>query len=261
MQEGDPSAAEGEAREHDVPAIVQPLAIALREGRDPVPSVEAAARMLGFHGFSFVVLRHDMDGSVRSSFVLTSLAPAYIAECSQGRVLSYDPRVRAASLSVIPVVWDRHRLPDDDQAHEFLAIANRYDVRSGVFYQVRQPDPSCTVWFSLTSDADRIEQSPAWPVQPRMGEIMALAGYLFHLGADAIFAVHGPDERVGTLTVRERQCLQQVATGSTSRTAAIHLGISERTVNAHLEQAIRKLGASNRQQAVAQAVRRGIIRL
>ncbi len=61
------------------------------------------------------------------------------------------------------------------------------------------------------------------------------------------------------LTEREREVLTWVGRGKTSAEIAIILGISERTVNFHCDQAMRRLDVINRIQAVAKAIERGII--
>jgi DNA-binding NarL/FixJ family response regulator len=62
------------------------------------------------------------------------------------------------------------------------------------------------------------------------------------------------------LTEREREVLTWVGRGKTSAEIAIILGISERTVNFHCDQAMRRLDVINRIQAVAKAIEHGIIR-
>lgn len=59
------------------------------------------------------------------------------------------------------------------------------------------------------------------------------------------------------LTKRELQVLQLVAKGWTNAQIAAELKISKRTVAFHMENVLAKLGASNRAQAVAEAMRRG----
>lgn len=59
------------------------------------------------------------------------------------------------------------------------------------------------------------------------------------------------------LSVRERECLFWVSEGKTSWEAARILGITERTVNFHLNSAIRKTGCKNRYQAIARNVAAG----
>ncbi len=61
------------------------------------------------------------------------------------------------------------------------------------------------------------------------------------------------------LTPRESEVLRQVAAGQTNKSIALKLGISEHTVKFHLGSAMTKLGAASRAEAVAVAIRRGLI--
>ena len=61
------------------------------------------------------------------------------------------------------------------------------------------------------------------------------------------------------LTARERQCLRMAANGLTSGDIGGKLGISERTVNFHMRNVLRKLDALNRPEAIAKALTRGLL--
>jgi DNA-binding NarL/FixJ family response regulator len=61
------------------------------------------------------------------------------------------------------------------------------------------------------------------------------------------------------LSRRETQILQRVAYGATTREVAHELGISAHTVKTHLERIFDKLGANDRAQAVAIALRLGLV--
>jgi DNA-binding NarL/FixJ family response regulator len=74
----------------------------------------------------------------------------------------------------------------------------------------------------------------------------------------ARLAEHIGDE---ILTGRELDVLRQIAGGNRNRDIAERLFISEETVKVHMKHIMEKLGASDRTQAVAIAVRRGIIQL
>jgi DNA-binding NarL/FixJ family response regulator len=63
------------------------------------------------------------------------------------------------------------------------------------------------------------------------------------------------------LTAREVEVLQQVGGGNRNRDIAELLHISEETVKVHVKHIMDKLGAKDRTQAIAIAVRRGIIQL
>jgi DNA-binding NarL/FixJ family response regulator len=74
----------------------------------------------------------------------------------------------------------------------------------------------------------------------------------------AQLAEHMSDEH---LTTREIEVIEQVALGNRNRDVAELLHISEETVKVHIKHIMEKLGAKDRTQAIAIAVRRGIIRL
>jgi DNA-binding NarL/FixJ family response regulator len=61
------------------------------------------------------------------------------------------------------------------------------------------------------------------------------------------------------LSPREVEILQQVAYGATTKEVADTLGISFHTVKTHLERIFEKLGANDRAQAVAIAIRQGLV--
>ncbi len=61
------------------------------------------------------------------------------------------------------------------------------------------------------------------------------------------------------LSKREREILQRVADGATTKQVAADLGISPHTVKTHLERIFEKLSANDRAQAVAIAIRTGIV--
>ena len=74
----------------------------------------------------------------------------------------------------------------------------------------------------------------------------------------AQLAEHLSDE---ALTTREVEVLQRIAGGNRNRDIAKELFISEETVKVHIKHIMEKLGASDRTQAVAIGLRRGIIHL
>ena len=74
----------------------------------------------------------------------------------------------------------------------------------------------------------------------------------------AQLAEHLSDE---DLTPREIEVLSQIAGGNRNRDIAEKLFITEETVKVHIKHIMEKLGASDRTQAVAIGVRRGIIEL
>jgi PAS domain S-box-containing protein len=96
----------------------------------------------------------------------------------------------------------------------------------------------------------------------------AFANVLAGVHVGAFFAEPGQESRMlrpqrarraGQLTRREQESLRLVAMGMTTTAAAEQLGISPETVRTHVRNAMNKLGARTRAQAIAVAMRDGEI--
>jgi DNA-binding NarL/FixJ family response regulator len=68
---------------------------------------------------------------------------------------------------------------------------------------------------------------------------------------------NSPAAGLGALTAREREVLALVADGRSNREIARELGVSEKTVKAHVSAVLAKLGVADRTQAAVFAVRHG----
>jgi NarL family two-component system response regulator YdfI len=67
-------------------------------------------------------------------------------------------------------------------------------------------------------------------------------------------------DKDGPLSDRELEVLRAAAEGGTNQQIALHLGISERTVRAHLTSVYNKLGVSSRGAAIAAAAQKGMLK-
>jgi DNA-binding NarL/FixJ family response regulator len=68
-------------------------------------------------------------------------------------------------------------------------------------------------------------------------------------------------QRRPELSPREREVLRELATGATNSQIGEHLGISQNTVRNHVQSIMRKLGVGTRTDAVATALRQGLVDL
>ena len=99
-----------------------------------------------------------------------------------------------------------------------------------------------------------------------IGEADTLAEARRVADADAYIvagATSRDDERwpLEPLTARERDVLAGLADGLSNKAIAVRLGISDETVKFHVSAIFGKLHASNRTDAVRQALRRGLIEI
>ena len=86
-----------------------------------------------------------------------------------------------------------------------------------------------------------------------------VAAYFAEPGQDSRMLRPARARRAGQLTRREQESLRLVAMGMTTTAAAEQLGISPETVRTHVRNAMNKLGARTRAQAIAVAMRDGEI--
>jgi DNA-binding NarL/FixJ family response regulator len=79
------------------------------------------------------------------------------------------------------------------------------------------------------------------------------------VAARLVQTVADSTERRERLTPREQQVLALIAGGRSNKRIALELGISEKTVKAHVGRVLEKLGVADRTQAALMAVREGLV--
>ena len=80
-----------------------------------------------------------------------------------------------------------------------------------------------------------------------------------HLALSQLYSNKQLEWNKAVITQREREVLNWLKQGKSSWDMSVILGVSERTVNYHVNNIRKKLGATNRPQALALAARRGLI--
>ena len=85
-----------------------------------------------------------------------------------------------------------------------------------------------------------------------MARVLLLAGGARQAGKGSVSTIE--------LTERENEVLEAVARGERSKEVALHLGISERTVKAHLASIYGKLGVDSRAAAISVAMQKGLLK-
>jgi len=245
----------------DVPVAVWPLVRAAREGSDPKEALSESVRALGFDWFSFALFRRDVSDVEAGYGLWTTFPDGWNRVYKERNYQAVDPRYRGAMRSAIPEVWDRTCYPDEPALREFFDTAASFGIRSGVWIVVNQPNPSCVEIFSVGATKGTVDAARRQSIARAMGDLWALGAYGHRLLAGAVLNLGGGNAEKRRLSGREVECLTLAARGATSRAIAVKLGISERTVNAHIERAIRKCGARNRQEAVARGNSGGLISL
>lgn len=230
----------GDAVLHAIAACARPAR------RDALASLAAS---LGFDGFSYIVL----GGSLAQPRLVehwTSCAPAWTARYAAHGYHLVDPRVTLTRNRAVPLAWGQGSGSDDPRTRDFLHDAAGHDVRGGVAWSTSDARVGRAVvaWDARTDAALRAS----------LGTIALLAGVVHEalVGQCTLrVAAHGD----APLTERERQCVSLVARGMTSADVGVKLGITARTANFHIGNAMTKLGAVSRGEAIARAVSANLV--
>lgn len=149
---------------------------------------------------------------------------------------------------VRPLPWYVEDLADEDDpaCPVFFADAADIGLRHGVTVPLH--GFGCAWGLLALASAKAVERR----TEPRrLADALLLAAYMHEAGHRLSSALSG---KCVNLTERERECLRWSAGGKTGWEIGRLLGISERTVVFHLENAARKFGVYGRRQAAARAV-------
>jgi len=136
--------------------------------------------------------------------------------------------------------------------------------RGAEWHSVPAPDPSCPSDRCPCSEAAAgcryvvVALAGGGRQQPEFSQLSAIATCAM---SRALQLMAPQDETASRarLTERETECLRWAALGKSEWEISRILGISEHTVERHLLNAKSRLGAVNRVQAVAEAIRLGLI--
>lgn len=222
----------------------------------------AATSQLGFTKFSFVARGRHCDG-LAFEHISTNYVPEWRARVRSQNYLDIDPTVRRARRSSLPFTWSELRdsralLPAQRQLFD---EASAVGLRHGFTVPIHMSGGGEGL-VALASDTSAREFNAA--VAHHRHDLHLLALHFHSLHAAACRAERVSSEKAiqpdAEVTGREAECLLWTARGKSAWETAMVLGISERTVNFHVENARRKLNALTKTQAVVQAIMQNLIR-
>lgn len=244
----------------DVPEVVRPFAAAVSSGADIKAPLGDAVGQLGFDAFAFA-RGFQVPATGQWCFRFWGDHPEGWEQAYRERNLQdVDPIWSGITRSPLPLVWDRSSFPDTPENREFFDLAATFGVRSGVAMVTSRPAAHLVEAMGVFSAEESPSEARRLAIAATLSSLWAIGVYGHRLLPTGLLSRFTSAETArARLSSRELECLTLAARGNTSTLIAEDLGISERTVNAHLDRAIRKCGARNRQQAIAHAIRDGTI--
>jgi DNA-binding CsgD family transcriptional regulator len=243
-----------------MPPLLQPLMSALEHRRDPGATIVGIVRRLGFENVLYGASTSPKLDQESRSYVFTTLPRDWVTLYDQRAYIEIDPRLGRALDSALPLIWDYcSEYGQSAKVDEFLDASLERGVGSGVVVGLHGPR-GVRVILALSNSNSRINAAQRQSIANKLGEIVLFAIYFHEIFMKA-FIEQGvaPSSHGARLSARELECLSLAAHGQTTRDMSFKLGISERTIQFHFDSIRSKLGAANRQEAVAKAMSQGLI--
>jgi DNA-binding CsgD family transcriptional regulator len=191
-----------------------------------------------------------------SQFIAVDNAPKGFASISDNLELGpADPVMQFVKRHSVPIIWDQSTYTAKNVGPMWEEQA-RFGYRTGICVALHLPEGR---HFVLG-----VDRPDALPADSR--EVTRMVADL------QLYAVHAQDAALRLLvpelvkaerprlTPRELECLSWTMEGKTAWEVGTILGISERTAVLHVNNAMHKLGATNKHHAVLKALRLGLIR-
>lgn len=231
--------------------MADPISVCLNDLRSAadVAAVESALeRFFSTWAINFYVF-HDPCKPLDENCPGRGLDPALTSSLERQPVWQIDPlRLRSRG---DPLIWDAERecCPASADAERLVwAPVSQAGYRQAVIVPIYGPTGHCNVLSVFMRDR------PVPQPDRLVNDLIVLAYDL-----SRFFRNRATTHHHSNLTHRESDCLGWTAAGKTAWEIGQILKISERTAHFHLQNAMRKLDARTKYQAVMAAMRLGII--
>ncbi|MCF4126499.1 helix-turn-helix transcriptional regulator [Methylobacterium sp. SyP6R] len=181
--------------------------------------------------------------------LLDGMPPAWIKRYAAKGYIYRDATVRRLCFDQEPFTWSSavERYADDPMAVRIMHEAADHGARAGLTIPLLTLDAS----LAACSVSGRHFDVPP----DKVGTVQLIATY----AAARLMLLRGSESVEVRLTDREREVLQWAADGKTAWETGEILAVSSKTVEHHLSTSRQKLRALNGVQAVANALRQGLI--
>lgn len=230
------------------------LAVLEAKTKDEFRSVVVRfAKNLGFETVSAMVAVDRLGGE--PEFVSVHNTPlAYLQTYENVNIGKRDPVSQHCKRNTMPIIWGQKTYLDHN-AIELWENQAFYGYHNGIAMALHMPDGQ---HFLIGVDRDQALPSGGDELTRMVADLQLFA---VHAQDTALRVLVSPASRpeFPALSPRELEVLRWTMDGLSGREIAERLGIGERTVIYHINNAKQKLGCDSRHTAVLKALRLGLI--
>jgi DNA-binding CsgD family transcriptional regulator len=211
--------------------------------------VQSVAKEFGYTHASLMRVPRPEEDLIANTLLETTLPIRFIREFDEMRLLRFCPVLPKVKQSIMPQSWS---LADLDTEQPEVAPIVELLTQYGIFNGLTIPTNA------LNGDRHlmRFDGQCDHPSQVALNEIGMIALHAF----DAYEKMRRTEMAAPrALTKRELEVIHWTSQGKTSAEIGQILSLSDHTINAYLNNAIRKLDCVNRTQLVAKSIRLKLI--
>jgi DNA-binding CsgD family transcriptional regulator len=206
-------------------------------------------------GFDYVSAMTVVDLSMsKSEFINVDNMPQAMIEGHSPTVYRRDPVMQHCKRGTVPIIWDQ-RLYAEHGLGDHWEEQAAFGYRTGIALAMHFPEGR---HFVMGVDRQEVLPSDATELTRIVADFQLFAVH----AQDAAMRLFAPKEMQlerPKMTPRELEALRWTMEGKTAWEVGAILGISERTAVLHIQNAMQKLGATSKHQAVLKALRLGLI--
>jgi DNA-binding CsgD family transcriptional regulator len=222
----------------------------LSSEEDVTEKLNALVKRYGLRGYLLINVPSETSTDFSSSVLLTSWPDEMLKTYDHAGLVFGSPVIERLRQSTNPFTYDSEGTNSrraDGKAAIAAGLFDRHGLSRGAYFPAHN---SAGLRGALAFGGTRDALNPR-----EMAELNAVANHIF---TEVVDLRAGRRQNV-SLSRREIECLSWASAGKTSVEMSEILGLSEYTVNHYLNRATRKLDAVNRVQAVAKAIRAGLL--
>ncbi|MDF3035272.1 MAG: LuxR family transcriptional regulator [Paucimonas sp.] len=212
--------------------------------------VSNAASSLGFDYCAYGI-RLPLPVSNPKVVMFNNYPLEWQKEYSRNNYLSVDPTVQHGVRSSVPILWGRDEFAP---VIDLWENANAHGLKHG-WAQSARDSRGVIGMLTLARGAEQLTLQELESKESKMHWLVQMA----YAGFSKLVTMQHLPESQAQLTPREIEILRWTADGKTAYEIGQISGISAATVNFHINNAVNKLGAVNKTQAVVKAALLGFI--
>lgn len=228
---------------------------------DSLNAVSQICKQISHHyGFYHFLYGAEIPVSLGSPqyYVLDSRQLSQHPTKIPGFFTSTNPLIKSCSSLITPISWDEKMAAEYvNISQEVYSAAFCMGITDGISLPIHSQSGGSAVFNVIHKRT--FDGSSQEPIKD-LPELYLLAVHI-HQAIKRFLKVENKQAAATKVTKREKECLLFSAQGLKTTAIAYELAISESTVTFHFKNAMIKLSARNRQQAIARAITLGVIAL